>query len=75
MASKKKVVKPIEYGKKLLKSKTFWFNLLAIIVTVASQFGFSEFEPSEEIAELTVIFAGVVNILLRVKTSEPITRI
>ena len=71
MASKKS----IKNGKNLLSSRIFWFNVLAIIIAVAAQFGFSEFEPSEEIAELTVIFAGVVNILLRVKTSEPITRI
>ena len=62
-------------GKALLTSKTFWFNVLAAIVAIASLFGFGEFKPSEETTEIIAIIAGAVNIYLRLKTKEPITKI
>ena len=65
----------IEKGKALLKSKTFWFNALAIVTAVASLFGFGEFKPSEETTELIVLITGIINIALRCKTSQPITKI
>jgi len=68
MANKKK-------GKSLLESKTFWFNLLAVIVAVATLFGFGEFKPDVKVAEGITLLAGIVNVLLRLRTAQPITRI
>lgn len=51
-------------------SKTFWFNILAIVVAVAGQFGFVGFEPD---AELIAVVVGIVNVLLRFLTKQPVT--
>ena len=64
-----------ETGKSLVQSKTFWFNLLASIVAVASLFGFGEFQPSEGTTETIAAVVALVNIGLRIKTKAPITRI
>jgi len=57
--------------KEFYKSKVFWFNVLAIIVLVASQFGFGEFVLDETIV-LFIITA--INLLLRFKTDTGLTR-
>jgi len=62
-------------GKALLTSKVFWFNILAAVVAIASLFGFADFEPSGETTEIIAIIAGIVNIILRTKTKEPITKL
>lgn len=67
--------KVIEQGKALLSSKTFWFNLLFVLVSVASMFGFKEFQPDEKTVSLLGGVAAIVNILLRLKTNESITRL
>lgn len=65
----------IETGKALIKSKTFWFNVLAALVGIASLFGFAEFVPSENVAKTVAIVGALVNIGLRLKTTQPIDRI
>ena len=65
----------IEKGKALFKSKTFWFNVLAGVVAIASLFGFGDFQPSEQTAEYIATATAIINILLRLKTAEPITKI
>lgn len=62
-------------GKALLQSKTFWFNLLAGVVAVASIFGFGEFEPDNKVTEIITTVVTIVNIGLRLYTKQPITRI
>lgn len=62
-------------GKALIKSKTFWFNIVAVIVAVATLFGYGEFQPDSRISEAVTLVAGIVNILLRLKTSQPIDRL
>ncbi len=52
------------------KSRTFWFNVLAVIVAVAGQFGFAGFEPD---AEVIAVVVGIVNVLLRFATRQPVT--
>jgi len=47
------------------KSKMFWFNVLALILAIAEGFGFSEFEPSPEIAAIAFGIVAVVNVVLR----------
>jgi hypothetical protein len=59
--------------KKFFLSKTFWFNLLALAVAVASGFGFSMFEPDAFIIEYAAAIITVVNIVLRFISKTKIT--
>lgn len=52
-------------NKSFLKSKTFWFNFISLIVLVANQFGFQDFVPSGQVNELGAIIVAVGNGLLR----------
>ena len=65
----------IEAGKALIKSKVFWFNVLAGVVAVASLFGFGEIEPSAEVTQGIATVVAVVNIVLRLMTKVPIDRV
>lgn len=55
------------------KSKTVWFNVLTIVVTVATIFGY---QPNEEIQVALqtslIALAPLVNLALRFLTKEPI---
>jgi len=50
-------------------SKTLWFNLLAVAVFAASQFGFMDFAPD---ADLLALAAAVLNLVLRFVTKQPV---
>lgn len=65
----------LDDGKALLKSKTFWFGALIVINAVAALFGFKDFQPSGELQKFVELLIGVLVIFLRLKTSEPITKI
>lgn len=67
--------KTIKKGKSLIQSKTFWFNILAGVVAIASLFGFSEFQTSNQVAEIIATCVAVVNIILRLRTRQAITSI
>jgi uncharacterized membrane protein len=56
-----------ESGKKLLKSKTFWVNLLALVVIVAQTF--TGFVVS---VEIQASILAIINVILRVVTKEEI---
>lgn len=61
-------------GKKWYASKTFWFNLLALVVVAAAAFGYTGELPEEWEGYATLI-VGVINILLRLfKTKMPIEK-
>lgn len=63
-------------GKGLLKSKTFWVNALTAVVSVATYFQGSEILASNpEIVALIGTGIGVVNVVLRLITKEPITSV
>jgi len=62
-------------GKALLTSKTFWFNVIFIIVTIAGYFGYADFEPDSKVVEILGTVFAIGNILIRTVTKEPITRI
>jgi len=51
-------------------SKTFWFNILAVLVVIANYFGYADFELDETIITLVV---ALVNLFLRWVTKEGIT--
>lgn len=57
-------------AKPIWASKTFWFNLLALIVAIASAFGFGVFEPSPEVKQVALGIVAIINIVLRFVTSK-----
>ena len=65
--------------KKFYLSKTFWFNILVLVLAVAGVFGFGEFVPSEDVqagaeqlGTLVVAVVGLVNLILRFLTDTKI---
>lgn len=56
-------------GKKIWKSKTLWFNVLAAVVLVASEVGFGGFEADPQ---LMALVAAAANVVLRFVTREPV---
>jgi hypothetical protein len=59
-------------GKDFWKSKTLWFNALALIVIVVEAFGYADFVPDENIAEYAAAVITIANVILRFVTREPI---
>lgn len=60
------------------QSKTFWFNVLFLVITAAvpvlNHLGWSEFEPSPEFVTIGGILVTVVNLVLRlVFTRDAVT--
>lgn len=58
--------------KKFWESKTFWLGLLYIIIGAAGVFGFAEYQPSPGVVEIGSVVTGLVVILLRLVTKQPI---
>lgn len=59
-------------SKPFYKSKVFWFSILSGVVAIAGLFGFANFEPSAETAQLIAIVVAIVNIVLRFLTKQPV---
>jgi membrane protein YdbS with pleckstrin-like domain len=59
-------------AKPFWKSKTFWFNVLALLLTVASAFGYQDFKPDPWVQDLATVIIIVVNLILRFVTSTPV---
>lgn len=53
-------------------SKTLLFNILALVVMVATAFGFGEFKPDTWVVEVGTISILLINIILRLYTSRAI---
>ena len=58
--------------KNFWQSKTFWFFLLSLVVSVAGAFGFADFVPEAAFGEIGVAIISVVGIVLRLITVKPI---
>lgn len=56
--------------KPFYQSKTLIFNVVAIIVLVANQFGFGDFQLD---AEVSAGIVAVINMILRVTTTQALT--
>lgn len=52
------------------KSKMLWFNLLAGVVALVSEYGFAEFEPDPSVYPIVAGVVAVINIVLRVWFTE-----
>lgn len=61
----------MEY-KAFWKSRSLWFGLLYILTGVAGVFGWAEFQPSPQVVELGAVVTGIVIILLRLVTKQPL---
>jgi hypothetical protein len=53
-------------AKKWYKSKTFWFNVLTLLLVVAAGYGFAGFEPDPEVQVIGAGLVALVNLILRV---------
>lgn len=54
------------------KSKTFWFNVLALICIIASRFGYTGELPEDWQLWPSLIIA-IINLILRFTTKQPIS--
>jgi hypothetical protein len=54
------------------QSKTFWFNVLALVVAVAGAFGFAGFRPSADTEQLAYVLVVLINLVLRFVTKQPV---
>jgi hypothetical protein len=59
-------------AKPIWHSKTFWFNLLALLVALADQFGYGQHQISQGTREWILISVTVVNLILRTITRQPV---
>ena len=60
------------FPKDFWRSKTFWFFLLYLVVSVAGVFGFAGFQPTVDQQEILGIIVAIVGIVLRFLTKEPV---
>ncbi len=58
--------------KEFWKSKTFWFNVLALVVLIAQGFGFAGFTPDAKMADYAAMVITAINIVLRFVTAQPV---
>jgi hypothetical protein len=55
------------------KSKTFWFNVLALVVLVSQAFGYADFQAAPETAEYAAVAITLINVILRFATNQGVT--
>ena len=60
-------------AKKFYRSKTFWFNVIAIALAVLVQFGYTG-ELTGEWAEVAALIVATVNLILRFVTKQPLEK-
>lgn len=63
-------------SKPFYASKTFWFNVLAVLVLIAGNFGYSGEIPGEWTEYVNVFvpaFVALVNLVLRFITKQPVS--
>ena len=58
--------------KSVLKSKTFYFGILSILLAVANLFGYGDYQPEGYANEALELVNGLAIIFLRFKTSEKV---
>ena len=59
-------------GKAWFESKTVLFNVIALLVLVASAFGFGDFTADAWVDQGATAIIAVVNLWLRFQTGKPI---
>ena len=58
--------------KPIFKSKTLWFNFLALAVIIAGNFGFGEFTPDAWVNDMGIVAVVLINFVLRFSTNKPL---
>jgi hypothetical protein len=58
--------------KKWYQSKTIWFFALSLLVAIAGMFGFGDFHPSADQAEIIGVVVAIAGILLRIISHQGI---
>lgn len=62
------------FTKSWYQSKTIWFNLVTVIVTFATLYGYTpDIELSQKITAFLLVLAPVVNVVLRLFTTKAIS--
>jgi len=59
--------------KEFWKSKTLWFNVLALVVALAAAFEFADFQPAAETEAIAGIIITLINLALRFKTNTGVS--
>ena len=62
----------MKHYKAWYRSKTFWFNVLALICIIASRFGYTG-ELREDWQLWASLIVAIINLILRFVTKQPIT--
>ena len=60
-------------AKKFYLSKTFWFNVVALVLMVLAQFGYTG-ELPEDWQALAPAILAIVNLILRAVTKQPLEK-
>jgi len=47
------------------RSKQFWFNILTVVITLATAFGFESFTPDPRTLVIAQLLIAVINVVLR----------
>jgi hypothetical protein len=58
--------------KPFYKSRAFWFNTLALIIVVASAFGYTSFTADPKVDQYALVAVTLINLVLRFLTTQPI---
>lgn len=56
----------------IFKSKTMWFNILAFLILIANQFGFSAHEVPAGLDQAAMFVVIIGNMILRGVTKKPL---
>ena len=59
-------------SKKFYESKTFWFSVVYAIVSIAGLFGYADFTPSTDVAEIVQLSGAIIMLVLRLMTNKGI---
>ena len=54
------------------KSKTLWFNLIFLLVTLATSWGYTDWQPTTEMQQIITGVVLILNLILRYMTKQGI---
>ena len=60
-------------SKSFWQSKTFWFNLLALVAAIAASFGYADFVADPNVDQYALVAVTVINLVLRFATNQGLT--
>lgn len=60
-------------SKRFYLSKTFWFNVFALVAVVVASFGYGDFTPDSKVYEYGALLVTLINLVLRFVTKKGIS--